>query len=171
MKIIVKSFPENFTKEKSGIKSCTVRELDGKDTITIINTETEEKIVRKITDISIWKGQFLISFKDFIQAVREKMSLNIKQIRNKIIKEKTENRIQRLREILFETGRTFRDKTMKEFGYTYNQSWLLFDEDELSDLIDLYEELCQSESFKNKNKLHSLGKNGSHGQDKKAIQR
>ena len=64
MKIIVKSFPENFEKEKSGIKSCTIRELDGKDTITIINTKTKEKIERKITDISLWKGMFLISFKD-----------------------------------------------------------------------------------------------------------
>lgn len=29
--------------------------------------------------------------------------------------------------------------TFKEFGYTYNHSWLLFDEDELADLIDEYE--------------------------------
>jgi len=64
MKIIVKSFPENFEKEKSGIKPCTIRELDGKDTITIINTKTKEKIERKITDISFWKGMFLISFKN-----------------------------------------------------------------------------------------------------------
>lgn len=30
MRIIVKSLPENFEKEKSGIKPNTVRELDGK---------------------------------------------------------------------------------------------------------------------------------------------
>lgn len=64
MKVVVKSFPENFEKEKSGIKSSTIRELDGKDIIKIINTETSEIIERKITDISIWKNKLLISFKE-----------------------------------------------------------------------------------------------------------
>lgn len=64
MRIYVKSFPENFDKEKSGVKSSTVRELDGNDIIAILNTETGESIERKITDISIWKGKLLISFKE-----------------------------------------------------------------------------------------------------------
>lgn len=62
MKIILKSIPENFDKEKSGVKSSTVRELDGNDIIAILNTETGETIERKITDISMWKGKLLISF-------------------------------------------------------------------------------------------------------------
>jgi hypothetical protein len=64
LRIYVKSFPENFDKEKSGVKSSTVRELDGNDIIAILNTETGESIERKITDISIWKGKLLISFKE-----------------------------------------------------------------------------------------------------------
>ena len=67
------------------------------------------------------------------------------KIKNKIMKEKPENRVQRLREILFSAGEAFRDKTMKEFGYQYNQSWLLFDENELSDLLDLYKEFNQKD--------------------------
>ena len=62
MRLYVKSIPENFEKEKSGVKSNTVRELDGNDIITILNTETGESIERKITDISVWKGKLLISF-------------------------------------------------------------------------------------------------------------
>lgn len=67
MKLVVKSYPENFEKEKSGIKPCTVRKLDGDDIIEIINTETGEKIERTITDISFWKGEIIISFKEEIQ--------------------------------------------------------------------------------------------------------
>ena len=63
MKIIVKSVPEMWEKEKSGAKSCTVRTLDGRDMIKIINTETGESFARKITDISVWNGQIIISFK------------------------------------------------------------------------------------------------------------
>jgi hypothetical protein len=69
MKISVKSFPENFEKEKSGVKSCTMRELDGRDVIEIMNTNTGETIRRNITDISIWKGKLLISFKEFERKV------------------------------------------------------------------------------------------------------
>jgi len=56
MKIECKSSPDNFYKEKLGSKTATIRVLDGKDVIEITNTETKEKIVKKITDISIWKG-------------------------------------------------------------------------------------------------------------------
>jgi hypothetical protein len=63
MRILVKSIPENFEKEKSGVKPCTVRRLDGKDVIEIINTETNELVERTITDISVWDGRIIISFK------------------------------------------------------------------------------------------------------------
>lgn len=66
MKIIVKSTPENFEKEKAGIKPCTVRKLDGKDTIEIINTATGELAVRTITDITVWDGRIIISFREVI---------------------------------------------------------------------------------------------------------
>ena len=64
MKISVKSIPENFEKEKLGIKPCTVRTLDGKDVIEITNTETGEKHEGIITDISVWKGTIIISFRE-----------------------------------------------------------------------------------------------------------
>jgi hypothetical protein len=62
MKIEVK---ENYIilKEKSGIKPCTLRKLDGADIIEITNTDTGEKIRRTITDITEWKGELIISFK------------------------------------------------------------------------------------------------------------
>lgn len=63
MRIIVKSYPENFIKEANGTKPCTLRCLDGKDTIEIINTETGDKITRTITDITCWKNNFIISFR------------------------------------------------------------------------------------------------------------
>ena len=63
MKIKVKSIPENFEKEKSGIKPCTIRKLDGNDIIEITNTDSGDKIERIITDITIWKGEIIISFK------------------------------------------------------------------------------------------------------------
>ena len=63
MRIEVKSYPENFEKEKSGIKPCTIRKLDGKDEIKIVNTKTGETIERTITDITVWKGEIIISFK------------------------------------------------------------------------------------------------------------
>ena len=62
MKIIVKSFPENWEKENDGRKPCTVRELDGSDKIEIINTATNEICERTITDITVWKGNIIISF-------------------------------------------------------------------------------------------------------------
>jgi hypothetical protein len=64
MKIIVKSIPENFEKEKLGIKPCTVRKLDGKDIIEIINTETNDIFEGIITDISVWDGRIIISFRE-----------------------------------------------------------------------------------------------------------
>lgn len=69
MKIIVKSVPENWSKE-CGIKPNTIRELDGKDVINIINTVTGHTIEANITDLTIWKGQIIISF--------DKQTINIK---------------------------------------------------------------------------------------------
>lgn len=63
MRIIVKSNSENWEKEKSGIKSNTLRCLDGKDEIMVINAETGVAFERPITDITIWKGQIIISWR------------------------------------------------------------------------------------------------------------
>jgi hypothetical protein len=63
MKIIVKSLPEHWDKENDGRKPCTARELDGSDKIEIINTATNEVCERIITDVTVWKGKILISFK------------------------------------------------------------------------------------------------------------
>ena len=63
-----------------------------------------------------------------------------KQIHDKrLLKERIENMPQRAREFLFTRGQKFRDKTFKDFGYEYPQSWLLFDEDELAEALDDYE--------------------------------
>ena len=64
MIIEVKSIPENFEKEKLGIKPCTIRKLDGHDMLRIKNTETNEVIERIITDISYWDGRIIISFRE-----------------------------------------------------------------------------------------------------------
>ena len=64
---------------------------------------------------------------------------------NENIFKKMSDKLQQLRNKVFETGRKFRDKTMKEFGYEYNQSWLLFDEDTLAELLDKYEEIIEDE--------------------------
>jgi hypothetical protein len=62
MIITCKSNLENFKKEKNGCKPNTVRFLDGTDTIKIINTETNEIMERRITDITIYKGAIIISW-------------------------------------------------------------------------------------------------------------
>ena len=72
MKIIVKSLPENFEKEKYLFKTATIRQLDGNDTIEIINSETGEKIVHNLTDISIWKGWIVFSFNKIEKAKKIK---------------------------------------------------------------------------------------------------
>ena len=64
MKITVKSNPEFFRKEKLGVKPNTVRMLDLKDEITVVNTETGETFTRIIKDISVWKGIIIISWQD-----------------------------------------------------------------------------------------------------------
>ena len=67
MKIEVKSIPENWEKECDGRKQNTLRELDGNDFITVYNTETGEAFTRRITDISVWKGQIIISWDDTVK--------------------------------------------------------------------------------------------------------
>lgn len=63
MKILVKSDPVNFEKEKYGIKPNTVRKLDGKDTILIRNSEDEKDFfIRTINDITTWEDTIIISF-------------------------------------------------------------------------------------------------------------
>lgn len=64
MKITVKSKPEFYRKEKLGTKPNTVRILDLKDEITVINTETGESFTRIIQDISVYNSIIIISWKD-----------------------------------------------------------------------------------------------------------
>ena len=64
MKITVKSSPEFYRKEKLGVKPNTVRILDFKDEITVVNSETEEFFTRTIKDISIWHGVIIISWRE-----------------------------------------------------------------------------------------------------------
>lgn len=73
MRILVKSIPLNWIKEKLGVKPNTVRKLDGEDTITIINTETAEQFTRIITDITQWNNEFIISFEKEYQENCKKM--------------------------------------------------------------------------------------------------
>lgn len=63
MKIIVKSNAENFNKEMTGIKPNTVRKLDGKDIIQVIETEHGYSFEREITDITVFDGRIIISWK------------------------------------------------------------------------------------------------------------
>lgn len=67
MKIIVKSVPEMWEKERSGRKKATVRKLDGKDTIIFVNTETGEKFERRITDITVWEDLIVISYDELLE--------------------------------------------------------------------------------------------------------
>jgi hypothetical protein len=65
MKIIVKSTPEYWRKERIGVKPNTVRLLgDLGDEITVVNTETGETFTRMIKDISIWKSVMIISWEN-----------------------------------------------------------------------------------------------------------
>jgi hypothetical protein len=69
-----KSYPENFFKEKSGVKPNTLRQIDtddlrfyilkrgAADKIRITNTATGEFFIREITDYSEWKGWAVISW-------------------------------------------------------------------------------------------------------------
>ena len=68
MKIFVKSTPDNYEKEKSGIKNNTVRRLDGKDTIAITNTETGDFFIRNIKDITTYKDLIIITFDELKEA-------------------------------------------------------------------------------------------------------
>jgi hypothetical protein len=63
MRIEVKSIPENWEKEKDDRKPNTIRELDGKDIIAVQNTETKEFFEREISDITVWKGKIIISWR------------------------------------------------------------------------------------------------------------
>jgi hypothetical protein len=80
--ISFKSVPENFVKERDGLKPNTVRVVATNDprfealdqrtakVIEIINTDTGEFFQRMITDISFWDGRFIISWE---HAQKEKM--------------------------------------------------------------------------------------------------
>ena len=78
--IIFKSAPEYYQKEKSGLKCNTVRQITKPDeykafhdfyrcfeaisnkTIKIINSESGESFLRRITDISIFKEVYIFSW-------------------------------------------------------------------------------------------------------------
>ncbi len=79
MDIVFKSLPFFYEKEKSGIKTNTVREIDDQDDkfdsliwmlqskeygrIVILNPKTNESFDRKITDVSFYDERFIISWK------------------------------------------------------------------------------------------------------------
>jgi len=78
--IIFKSTPEYYQKEKYGLKCNTVREILNpiefkalvdffqdfniipNKKITIINSETNDSFVRRLTDISFYKGLYIFSW-------------------------------------------------------------------------------------------------------------
>ena len=76
--LVFKSIPEMYEKEKDGRKPNTLREVEKGDKrltnltnwpqfpldIIIINTESGEHFRREITDITFWKGWWLISWKN-----------------------------------------------------------------------------------------------------------
>lgn len=80
-RISFKSIPEMYEKEKSGKKNNTLRKFLGEflvderfetlmkirdenleAEIEIVSTETGESFIRKITDVSIYKGFFIITW-------------------------------------------------------------------------------------------------------------
>lgn len=83
--IIFKSNPENFYKEREGLKSCTIRRISlwsemkefeefynhrtngslyiTAQTIKIINSTTHESFTRTISDISEFEGLWVISWR------------------------------------------------------------------------------------------------------------
>lgn len=81
-RVSFKSIPEMYEKEKSGKKNNTLRKFLGEflvderfetlmkirdenleAEIEIVSTETGESFIRKITDVSIYKGFFIITWK------------------------------------------------------------------------------------------------------------
>lgn len=63
MKITVKSSPEFYRKEKLGVKNNTVRILDFKDEITVVNAETGESFTRILKDVSVYNGMIIFSWR------------------------------------------------------------------------------------------------------------
>lgn len=73
MTCLFKSLPENWIKEQDGRKSNTLRKIaldDPRyealkigDKICIINTVTYETFEREITDITLWEGWTIISWR------------------------------------------------------------------------------------------------------------
>ncbi len=75
-RVCFRSSPENYEKEKSGVKLNTLRKIDHDDLrftylknkqvnyITITNSETTDSFTRKITDYTEWNGWAIISWKD-----------------------------------------------------------------------------------------------------------
>ena len=74
-----KSYQENYRKEYIGIKNNTLRKVDDKDIrkeildkyihgevnnlfIRIINTDTQEEFMRKVRDVTLWDGWYLITW-------------------------------------------------------------------------------------------------------------
>ena len=72
MKITVKSTPKNWEEEREGKRDYTTRGLDGKDVLEIVNRETGEVFIRKITSIAKWGKEIIISFEKKESKVGEK---------------------------------------------------------------------------------------------------
>lgn len=74
-----KSIPKNWNKEKDGRKTNTIRQLhegdkrksllDGMEyhkdfgVILMRNTHTEEAFAREISDVTLWEGWYIISWR------------------------------------------------------------------------------------------------------------
>lgn len=81
-KVTFKSFPEYYKKEKSGIKNNVVVFVSEKEVekcrilasyfgglideleVEIVNTETKESFIRKVRDVSYYRGIYVITWDD-----------------------------------------------------------------------------------------------------------
>jgi hypothetical protein len=73
-RIQFKSTPDNYFKERIGLKCNTVRKFDGSirfeilDTfpcdleVEIINTKTNESFIREVKDVTKFEGYYIISW-------------------------------------------------------------------------------------------------------------
>lgn len=95
--VIFKSTPEMYEKEKSGVKTNTLRKIDEQDSrfkllrlgcrlIFIQNKETGEEFGRRITDYTEWDGYAIISWQHddnivdvgmYVKETKEKLAQRI----------------------------------------------------------------------------------------------
>lgn len=78
MKITVKSTPDNWEKENKGLKSNTVRFLDGVDFVEVVRTTDGATFHRVISDITTYKGAIIISWKEPPTMDAKPQTINLK---------------------------------------------------------------------------------------------